>query len=657
MKSSRKEFIAEAEELIDEAQRLILEIQDTFSSGLNPDTINALFRTMHTLKGVAGLFNLQGITDLSHALETLMDDVRLGKIEMNPGVVNFLFRNADILRNLVEEIGKGNEEGDITPFVEDIESFRSSQKEGKDNVRAEGVIDDSILKVLSEYEEHRLKSNIKGGKGIYLAKAIFPLDTFDTSLEELTTLIRTKGELISSLPTSENIPEGSIGFNLMFGSALEDGQIRNGIDFEVETLLKRKGSEETPSVLQMQQDTHLKSTTTTVRVDIEKLDRILNTIGELTLAKGAVKRIGTELVEQYGQSSLVYDVHKISETLERRFAELQHQVLEIRMVPIGQIFSRLAQVVRRYAREIEKQIDLAVYGEDTEIDKYIAEEIVDPLMHLVRNAIDHGIESPGERKKKGKKESGTIVLRAHQKGNHVVIELKDDGAGVDVVKVKKKAMEKGLIEAGEELDEEKVIDFIFAPGFSTKDNVSEVSGRGVGLDVVKDGVSALGGFVGVETRKDAGTTFMLTLPITLAIIKALIVRVGDDKFAVPLTSMSETLMVEQKEIQSIESKEVFYLRGDMLPMIRINKFFGIGGDAAERYFAVVVGLGDRKAGLLVDELYGQQEIVIKSLGDYLQKLKGFAGAAEIGRHEVILVLDTEALIGDSVTRQKGGAYV
>jgi two-component system chemotaxis sensor kinase CheA len=657
MKSSRKEFIAEAEDLIDEAQRLILEIQDTFSSGLNPDTINALFRTMHTLKGVAGLFNLQGITDLSHALETLMDDVRLGKIEMNRDVVNFLFRNADILRNLVEEIGAGSEEEDVTPFVKDIESFRSSQKDGKDNVQAKGLIDDSILKVLSEYEEHRLKSNIREGKGIYLAKAVFSLDVFDTSLEALTALIRTKGELISSLPTSENIPEGSIGFNLMFGSALEDMEIRNGIDVEVETLLKRKGSEEPPSVFQSQQDTHLKSTTTTVRVDIEKLDRILNTIGELTLAKGAVKRIGTELVEQYGQSSLVYDVHKISETLERRFAELQHQVLEIRMVPIGQIFSRLAQVVRRYSREIEKQIDLTVFGEDTEIDKYIAEEIVDPLMHLVRNAIDHGIEPPGERKKKGKKESGTIVLRAYQKGNHVVIELKDDGAGVDVRKVKKKAVEKGLIEAGAELDEEKVIDFIFTPGFSTKDLVSEVSGRGVGLDVVKDKVSALGGFVGVETSMDAGSTFMLTLPITLAIIKALIVRVGDDKFAVPLTSMSETLMVEQKDIQSIESKEVYYLRGDMLPMIRVSKFFGVRNDAAERCFAVVVGLGDRKAGLLVDELYGQQEIVIKSLGGYLQKLKGFAGAAEIGRHEVILVLDAEALIGDAVTRQKGGAYV
>ena len=653
MKSSKKEFIAEAEDLIEESQRLILEIQDTFATGINPDTINALFRSMHTIKGVSGLFGLQGITNISHSLEALMDDVRLGKIEVGASVVNFLFKNLDILKELVDKLSQTDEQPDTAGYIKDIESFRESLKGKSGPAAVEGMMDESILKVLSEYEEHRLKANIKEGRTIYLAKAVFPLEVFDTSLAELTKIIKTKGELISTLPTSTNIPDGFIGFNLMFGSMGSHDEVKKDVAFDVDVLVGPKSSGQPGP----QQDGHLKSTTTTVRVDIEKLDRILNTVGELSLAKEAIKRIGVEHVENYGHSALVYDIHKISQTFERRLAELQDQVLEIRMVPIGQIFARLAQVVRRYSREIGKRIELVMYGEETEIDKYLAEEIIDPLMHLVRNSLDHGIESPEERKMKGKNESGTIVLKAYQKGNHVVIELKDDGGGIDLVKVRKKAVEKGLVRDDAELSESEIVDFIFAPGFSTKDVVSEVSGRGVGLDVVKEKLSALGGFADIETKKDVGTTFMLTLPITLAIIKALLVRVGNEKFGVPLTSMSETLIVEHKDIQTIEWKEVYYLRGDMLPMIRVNKFFNLAGDENDRSFGVVVGFGERKVGLLVDELFGQHEIVIKSLSDYLKKLRGFAGAAEIGKHEVILVLDIESLIDESMIKQKGAAHV
>jgi two-component system chemotaxis sensor kinase CheA len=660
MKASKKEFIAEAEDLLEESQRLILEIQETVSSGLNPDTINALFRAMHTLKGVSGLFGLQGIMSISHALESLMDEVRLGKIPVNDTVAGFLFNNLDIMKSLVDNISRDEEEGDVSAFLKDIESFRNSQKGQAEGPSAEAVIDESIMRVLSEYEEHRLKANIREGKWICLAKAVFSLDIFDKSLEELTKLIKTKGELISTLPTSSDVPDGSIGFNLMFGTTSPLEEIKNDVKVDVDVLVQPKAAPQQAAPLPSTSktpDTHLKSTSTTVRVDIDKLDRILNTIGELTLAKGAVKRIGTELFETYGNSHLVYDVHKISQTLEKRLADLQNQVLEVRMVPIGQIFSRLAQIVRRYSHEIGKQIELSVFGEDTELDKYLAEEIVDPLMHLIRNAIDHGIEAPEERKRKGKKESGTIILKAYQKGNHVVIEVKDDGQGIDTDRVREKAMEKGLIAANAELPEKEIIDFIFFPGFSTKDVVTEVSGRGVGMDVVKDKLSSLGGFAEVETARNVGTTFMLTLPITLAIIKALVVRVGQEKFTVPLTSMSETLIVEHKDIQTIEWKEVYYLRGEMLPMVRANKFFAIEGDSAERSFAVVVGFGQRRVGLMVDELFGQHEIVIKALGDYLKELRGFAGAAEIGKHEVVLVIDAESIIDESVLKQKGGFYV
>jgi two-component system chemotaxis sensor kinase CheA len=653
MKASKKEFISEAEDLLFESQQLILEIQETFQTSLNPDTINGLFRSMHTLKGLSGLFGNQGITNLSHSLESLLDDIRLGKIDVSDDVVNFLFKNLDVLRSAVESV-KEDKELDISEHTENIKSFRESVKESVSGPNIEGLIDESIIKVLSEYEEHRLKANIKDGKSIYLLKAIFDLSTFDTVLEELTKTIKTKGELISTLPTSSDVPDGSIGFNLMFASSELPHELKEKIEHDMDVLVQPKRPAPQP---QKRQETSMKSSTTTVRVDIDKLDRILNTIGELTLAKDAVKRIGLEIAERHRTSPFIRDVHKISHTFERRLAELQDEVLEIRMIPIGQIFSRLAQVIRRYSREVGKEINLMLYGEDTEIDKSIAEEIVDPLMHLVRNSIDHGIEMGDERTMKGKKENGTIVLKAFQRGSHVVIEAIDDGRGIDVEKIRKKAIEKGLIEADTEIENKEVINLIFSPGFSTKEIASEISGRGVGLDVVKEKISMLGGFTEISTERDEGSTFTLTLPITLAIVKALIVRVGKHTFALPLTAISETVEIEHRDIQTIEWKDVYYIRGEMLPIMSIGRLFDIATDESNKSFAVVVGFGKRRLGLLVDELLGQPEVVIKSLGDYLKGLSGFAGAAEIGKHEVILVLDVESIIEKSLLKQEGMSYV
>ena len=658
MSSAKEEFIAEASDLLEESGRLILEIQDTFQTGPNPDSVNALFRSIHTLKGLSGLFGHQGISDLSHALESLLDGIRLGKVDISDEVVRFLFNNIDILRLLVEELTKDKDkEQDVSGHLKNIEVFRNSLAGKTTGPELKGLIDESMLMVLTEYEEHRLKTNIHEGKGIYLAKAVFSLSDFDEALEELTKTIKSKGELISTLPTSSNVPPDSIGFNLMFGSLEPAEKLKDTIRGEVDTLVSQK-TVEAAAPRQKSQETTLKSTTTTVRVDIEKLDRILNTIGELTLAKGAVKRISEELAESYRHSPLVADVNKISQTLERKLAELQTQVLEIRMVPIGQIFSRLAQVIRKYSRETEKRIELVMYGEDTEIDKYIAEEVIDPLMHLVRNAIDHGIESEEERKKNGKKESGTIILKASQRGNHVIIEVKDDGGGINIQRVKEKAIEKGLLDKSAEIDEKELVNFIFTPGFSTKEVVSEVSGRGVGMDVVKEKLAAIGGFAEIDTEKGRGTAVTLTIPITLAIIKALIVRVGTMKFGIPLTSISETLVITRGDIQTIEGKDVYNLRGEMLPITNIGRVFALTDEEPDRFFAVVAGTGNKRHGLMVDELFGQHEIVIKSLGEYFTGIRGFAGAAEIGKHEVILVIDVDGLIDNAVVKQKvkGGIY-
>jgi two-component system, chemotaxis family, sensor kinase CheA len=653
MKASKKEFIAETEDLLFECRQLILEIQDTYQTALNPDTINALFRAMHTLKGLSGLFGSKGIAELSHALETLLDDVRLGKINVNEDAVNFLFKNLDILKSAIDGI-KEDKEQDLSRHVDEIKSFRLSLKENAGGPELKGIIDESILRVLSEYEEHRLKANLKAGNGIYLLKAVFDLSTFDTSLEDLTKKIKSVGELISTLPVSENVPDGFIGFNLMFSSNRSLVEIKEETSGEIDVVAQARQQPQQP---QKKQEQSIKSTTTTVRVDIDKLDRILNTIGELTLAKDAVKRIGYELAEAQRYSPIVRDVYKITQTLERQLAALQDEVLEIRMVPVGQLFSRLAQVIRRYSRETGKEIELAMFGEDTELDKSLAEEIVDPLMHLVRNCIDHGIEPADRRRRKGKNEHGNIVLKAFQKGNYVVIEVLDDGRGIDIDKVRAKAVEKGLIEPDAALDERELVNFIFAPGFSTKETATEMSGRGVGMDVVKEKLAMLGGFSEVYTKKNEGTRFTLTLPITLAIIKALIVQVGEMKFAIPLTAISETIAIEQKDFQTVERREVFYLRGEMLPIMGLGHIFRIETRQNDMTFAVVVGFGRRKLGILVDEIIGQQEIVIKSLGDYFKGLGGFAGAAEIGRHEVILVLDVESIIEKSLMKHEGISHV
>jgi two-component system, chemotaxis family, sensor kinase CheA len=649
MKASKKEFIAETEEILFECRQLVLELQDTYEAAVNPDTINALFRLVHTLKGLSGLFGNRGITDLSHSLESLLDDMRLGKVNVNGDVVTFLFKNIDVMAAAVEA-EKEDRELDMDGHINDIESFRVSLQEAEGGPDISGLIDESILRVLSEYEEHRLKANIKTGNGICLLKAVFDLSTFDTSLEELTKKIKTAGELISTLPTSSDIPEGSIGFNLMFASPMQLDELNSVLGGDIEVLVQPK---QTGVIPRQKHDQSIISSSSTIRVDIEKLDRILNTIGELTLVKDAVKRIGGELADAYHSSPFVRDVYKISQSMERKLTELQEEVLEIRMVPIGHIFSRLAQVIRRYSREIGKDIDLNLYGEDTELDKSLAEEIADPLMHLVRNALDHGIESAEERAEKRKKEQGNIVLKAFQRGNHVVIEVIDDGRGVDTEKLREKAIKKGLLESAAVHEERELIDLIFIPGVSTKDIASEISGRGVGMDVVKEKLSSLGGFIEVSSQRDKGTTFTLTLPITLAIIRALLVKVGKERFAIPITTISETVAIEQEEIQTIEWKDVYNLRGEMLPIVNIGKLFNIHTDPQDIFFAIVVGFGRRKLGLLVDGIIGQHEIVIKSMGEYFKGLSGFAGAAEIGKHEVILVLDVESVIERSLIRQEG----
>jgi len=650
MKTSKKDFIAEAEEIIEDINDCLLELQGAF----NPDILNSIFRAVHTIKGLSGLFGLKGITDLSHNLESLLDDLRLGKIELDDNTINFIFSNIDILKNLVNQVSEDKEIDDVSDTVKEIESFRRESKtksKDKDFPIEELGLSPSILKVLSEYEEHRLKSNVREGKELYLVKVVYDLTSFAPKLEALNSDLKDLGEVIATLPSSSDVPQGSIGFNLLFGSSSGIDAIKSKVtSAEIEKIFspKKKANTTTaPSVSKAHQEVSLKSSTNIVRVDIEKLDRILNTVGELVLAKGAVARIGRELAESVGYTPLTLDVHKIAQTLDRKVAELQDHILGLRMVPFSQIFARLAQVVRRHTREVGKEIDLELFGEDTEIDKLLAEEITDPLIHLIRNAIDHGIEPRDKRVAAGKKERGTVTLKAFPRGNNVVITVQDDGAGLNTDNILRKAVEDKLIPEDQALEPREIVNLIFLPGLSTKEEVSEVSGRGIGMNIVKEKITSFGGFVDVESESGVGTTFVLTMPITLAIIKALITKVSTERFAVPLTSISETCIVESKKIQTIEGREVVEIRNEMLPLLRVARIFMLEDKPKDEFFAVIVGFGNRRLGLLVDSLLEQTEIVIKPLGEHLRNIRGLAGAAEIGRHEIVLVLDVETMMEEA----------
>jgi two-component system chemotaxis sensor kinase CheA len=344
---------------------------------------------------------------------------------------------------------------------------------------------------------------------------------------------------------------------------------------------------------------------------------------------------------------------KVHKTLDRKLRELQSAVLDVRMVPLHQVFEKVSRVVRRMRRDLGKDVRLEIHGSDTELDKLIVEALVDPLMHVVRNALDHAIEPVEERMAAGKDPVGKISIDAFQRGNHVVIAVSDDGKGIDVVTLRQRAENAGLVSPTESLTERETLDLVFAPGLSTRSEVTETSGRGVGMDVVRSNLTAMGGVVDVETVAGRGTTISMTLPITLAIIQSLIVRVSDQRFAIPLNAVMETLMIDLSDIQRSEDRELFNLRGDAICVRHLAQEFALHSDASvERPYVIVVGMGEQRVGLLVDRLEGQQDTVIKPIQGPVRSVRGIAGATDLGDQSPVLVLDVSALVEDTVRRRE-----
>jgi len=661
-----KEFLGEAEEIIEKLNLDLVTLADGIESGeFDPDLLNSIFRGAHSIKGLSGMFGFDDISSLAHHMENLLDRLRLGKVRLSGALVEVLFEALESLARLVH--GKGESEDysiDLAPILVRIEEALDGGTGGKANVLAGVNIAPAILNVLTEYEEHRLQECIKKGRSLLSVKISFSLSSFDQDLAEITEILKKRGEVISTLPCAGDTPD-RIGFQLLYGSNASTAEISAALGRE-DAVVERLGGQE-PAVAaaeaaapekggegQESGAASMRSISRTVRVDIDKLDSLMNVVGELVLSKGAIASVA-ERVRNTGDLELAVELQKAVRVLERRLDELQKGVMEVRMVPIGQLFEKMVRIVRRVAGEHGKKITVDIRGADTELDKLIMEDLSDPLMHIIRNAIDHGIESAEERMAAGKPEKGTIALCASQKGNHVVIEVRDDGRGVDPEKVRRKAVAKGLIADGAELSRDETYDLLFMPGFSTRDEVSDLSGRGVGMDVVKNNISALSGMIEMDSRLGKGTTLSITLPITLAIIKALIVRVCGKTYAIPINSVMETLMVEAAVVRTIERREVITLRQSTLPLLRLEEIFQlpVASRRDGRLFVAVVGLADKKMGIVVDELLGQQDVVIKTLGNALSFVRGIAGAADLGNQKTILVLDvgglmSETLRGDSI---------
>jgi len=612
------DFTGEAEELLDALSR---DLADFEAQGANvrPELINKIFRDTHSLKGLAAMVGQREISELAHALEDMLDRLRMGKVAIGKPLIDLLYDGIDALNRLV-----AGTTADVSALMTRIGKIVKAEPQQKaPSVLDELTLEEQTRKSLTEYEEHRLIENVRAGKQIFSVEQRFDFSDFDKKLRALTAKLTESGEVISTLPSAD--PGGGIGFRLLYGSTLEAAKVA-AIAPDAKITALRKVEEEEIS---------LRSVSATVRVDIGKLDLVMNTIGELLIEKNQIEVLARSL-DGRQRSALA----TVARNLDRKLNELQKTAIELRMVPVGQIYTKISRNIRKLARELDKNIELVLRGEETELDKMLVEEISDPLMHIIRNALDHGIESPEQRKATGKDPTGRITVVAYQQGNSVVIDVSDDGRGIDPEVIRDAALKRGLTAADP-------FELLFAPGFSTAAEVSEISGRGVGLDVVKKNIQELKGSIDVISTIGEGTTFRIMLPITLAIIQALIVRACGQQFAIPLTSVEESLRIQAREIVTVEAREVLALRNLTLPLVRLADAFSLGNPDEtpdQKLFVVVTRWGEKLAGIVVDGIVRQHEIVIKSIGERLKGTPGIAGATEVGKGEIVLVIDVASLI-------------
>ncbi|RBP06796.1 chemotaxis protein CheA [Rossellomorea aquimaris] len=664
-------FIEESKENLQTCNEQLLELEK------NPENlaiVNEIFRSAHTLKGMSATMGYEDLANLTHKMENVLDAIRNEKIKVTPEILDVVFKSVDDLEAMVFSIADGGDgKRDVTEVVTLLQAIEKGESLQSASNEAAATIAPEIHTLSMKYEAFEqtvIQQSYEQGFRCFeitvslrddcLLKAARVYMVFEV-LEKL-------GEVIKSFPTVDQLEEEQFDQSFVIAVVSKEDacdiekSIRNVSEVEGVTLMELTSQhihneelnaveEQSPvAVVSEQEDMIPKETnknskqsnpsSKTIRVNIERLDVLMNLFEELVIDRGRLEQISKDLNNP--------ELNETVERMTRISGDLQSIILTMRMVPVETVFNRFPRMVRQLARDLNKKIELEIIGAETELDRTVIDEIGDPLVHLIRNALDHGIEMPEIRSKNGKPEQGTVKLKAYHSGNHVFIELEDDGAGINKQRVMEKAIQKGIVseEVAQTLSDRQIYELILASGFSTADQISDISGRGVGLDVVKATIESLGGAITIDSSAGQGSLFSIQLPLTLSIISVMLVEIEAEKYAIPLSSIIETAIVKKEEIMNAHNQRVIDFRGKVVPLLFLEDVFEVPKDSKdeEHYSVVVVRKGEKMAGLVVDSFIGQQEIVLKSLGNYLNDVFAISGATILGDGQVALIVDCNALI-------------
>ncbi len=645
-----EDFLIEAFEMNEQLDQDLVELEH------NPedlDLLNRIFRVAHTIKGSSSFLNLNILTHLTHNMEDVLNRARKGEIKITPDIMDVVLRSIDLMKTLLVTIRdtgsdtNNGKENEIEEAVKQLQAITSQNlegaKEGTKEAPKEEVKEEAKKENIKENQENKAKAPTAENSASDNPLADEPdLDYTNMSAEEVEAEIerllnkrqeadkeRRAQKKQEAKPKQEVAPK------------TETPKTETPKAPKTETKAKAKADTEenkAPSIGVEQ----------TVRVDVRRLDHLMNLIGELVLGKNRLIRIYSDVEERYDGEKFLEELNQVVSSISAVTTDLQLAVMKTRMQPVGKVFNKFPRMVRDLSRELGKSIELIIEGEETELDKSIVEEIGDPLIHIIRNSCDHGIEPLEERRRLNKPETGKVQLSAYNEGNHIVIKISDDGKGLDPVMLKEKAIEKGVISErdAEGMSDREAFNLIFKPGFSTAKVVSNVSGRGVGMDVVKTNIEKLNGIIEIDSEVGVGTTQKLKIPLTLAIIQALLVGVQEEYYAIPLSSVLETVRISQDEIYTVDGKSVLRLRDEVLSLVRLSDIFKVDAilESNSDVYVVIIGLADQKIGVIVDYLIGQEEVVIKSLGYYLKNTRGIAGATVRGDGKITLIVDVGAMM-------------
>ncbi len=606
MQEILNDFLTESHEMLEVLdQRFVTLEADPGNTAL----LNEIFRAMHSMKGSAGFLGFTHLVDVAHRGENILNKLRQGDMAVSPRIISVILETVDVIKALMADI----------------------RESGTDTHVATAAIAATLDEILAGKSGAAAPATPPPAAAPAAGPPVAPPEPAPTLGEILVTEgLASKDQVLDALNAQQHQPDPKtpLGEILLQAKAITERAL--------DQALHKQEKQPKPA----EEDA-------TIRVETKRLDSVMNLVGELVLGRNRLIKIGTQLEQNHESDP---QVRVLSETLAQLnlvTTDLQLAVMKTRMLPIKKVFAKLPRMVRDLSQKLNKQVRLEMRGEETELDKSVADEIGDPLVHLVRNAIDHGIETPAERQAKGKPGEGQLTIAASQEGNSIVIRINDDGRGIPVDKIKAKALAKGLISEAElaTMEHREVLNLIFLPGFSTAEQVTDVSGRGVGMDVVRTNIRKINGSVDLESEAGKGSQIIIKLPLTIAIIQALMVEVEQSIFAIPLSTVIEAVRISRSDIKTINGREVLHLRDRVLPLIRLAQEFDIPTDAdRERFYVVVAALGDRRVGVVVDELRSQEEVVIKSIWDYLETVKGVSGATITGEGKVVLILDTSELV-------------